>query len=154
MRSRPIEAVRALWGAALLFAPRVVLGRVHHVRIDGKSLVIARILGARQLAQAVLSGLDPSPEVLAMGVWVDGTHAATAVGLAVVDHARARAGITDAVVAAGWAAGGYRDLRNAHPTPPEHDRVRDMLARTVLGLVPGGGRLAALARAARERDAG
>lgn len=58
---------------------------VHHVTVDNKSVLIARILGVRQLAQAVLSGVRPSPEVLAMGVWVDGVHAMTALGLACVD---------------------------------------------------------------------
>jgi hypothetical protein len=49
--------------------------------------------------------------VLAMGVWVDAVHAATALGWAVVDRTRARAGITDTAVAAIWTGAGYRDLK-------------------------------------------
>jgi len=55
----------------LLFAPQVVLNRVHHVEVDTESVLVARVLGARHLTQAALSGINPSPEVLAMGVWVD-----------------------------------------------------------------------------------
>jgi hypothetical protein len=111
---------------------------VHHVRVDTKSVVVARILGARQLTQATLSGVRPSPEVLAMGVWVDAVHALTALGLAVVDRSRARAGLTDTAVAALWAAAGYRDLSGAAATPPSFQRRRDQLARIVLGVAPGG----------------
>ncbi len=138
---RKVELVRAGWGAALLFAPQQVMTNVHHVKVDTKGVVIARILGARQLTQATLSGLRPSPEVLAMGVWVDAVHAMTALGLAVVDRSRARAGLTDTAVAGLWAGAGYRDLAGASATPPEHQHLRDRLARIVLGVVPGGGLL-------------
>lgn len=154
MQVRKIELARATWGAALLIAPQQVLERVHHLEVDSAALRVARILGARHIAQAVLSGLDPSPEVLAMGVWVDGAHAASAVGLAGADRHRARAGVTDAAVAAVWAAIGYRDLAGAHATSPQHDRRRDMLARAVLGIAPGGGRLRRMATRARARGGG
>jgi hypothetical protein len=36
MQLRLIELARAGWGGALLFAPRVVLSRVHHVEVDTK----------------------------------------------------------------------------------------------------------------------
>lgn len=141
MQPRKIELARAVWGGALLFAPRVVLTRIHHVEVDTKGVAVARILGARHLSQAALSGINPSPEVLAMGVWVDTAHAATAFALAVADRGRARAGLTDTVVAGAWAAVGYRDLNRAPATPPAHDRRRDALARGVLTRVPGGSSL-------------
>ena len=151
---RRTELLRGAWGAVLLVAPRQVLGHVHHLRIDRPSVAVARVLGARQLAQAVLSGVDPSPEVLAMGVWVDAVHAATAVGLAVVDRHRARAGLTDAAVAGLWGVLGYRDLVTNRATPWSHQRRRDELARLVLGLVPGGKPLLSRCAAARTRAAG
>ncbi len=151
MQLRVIELARAGWGAAMLIAPKVVLERVHHIEIDTKSVFIARVLGARHLTQAALSGVNPSPEVLAMGVWVDVAHASTAVTLAVVDRTRARAGLTDAAVAGLWAGAGYRDLSTAGATPPAHDRRRDALARRVLGLVPGGSALARIADHDRQR---
>lgn len=143
-----------MWGGALLLAPGTTLVKVHHIRVDTKSLFIARILGARQLAQAGLSGADPSPEVLAMGVWVDVAHAATAFGLSIADRSRARAGITDGLVALTWAGLGYRDLSQGRTPPPAHDRRRDQLARMVLGIAPGGGPLLRMAQHDRQGNSG
>ena len=151
MQLRLIELGRAAWGAGMLFAPRLVLERVHGVDIDTKAVIVARILGARHLVQAALSGIDPSPEVLAMGVWVDTAHASTALALAAADHSRRRAGITDGIVALGWAGTGYRDLRSAHATPPGHDRRRDALARRVMQFLPGARPLARAADRASQR---
>lgn len=143
---RRIEAVRAVWGAALMISPRTILEHVHGVRADSRSIAIARILGARHLTQAALSGIRPTPAILALGVWVDTVHAGTALTLAAADHARARAGITDAAVAAGWAAAGFRDM--AQGRAPQHtgERRSDQLARTVLQHLPVGRAL--LARSA------
>lgn len=149
MKWRAIELGRAAWGAALLLAPEETLGRVHHLKVDPRSLAIARVLGARQLGQSLLSGIDPSPEVLAVGVWVDGAHAATAFGLAVADRSRARAGITDGLVALAWAGLGYRDLQRGETPPPTHDRRRDRLAQWFLSRAPGGGPLLRIARRQR-----
>lgn len=148
---RNIEVLRGTWGVALLARPDWVLTKIHGLRIDSKSRVVTRILGARHLTQSVLSGYRPSPEVLAMGTWVDSVHALTAIGLAVADHHRARAGLVDAAVATVWAAAGYRDLRSAAATPPEHQRVRDKLAVAVLARVPTGRYLLFIAR--RDRRA-
>lgn len=142
---RPIEIARAGWGLALLLAPGPVLRHVHGVRVDRTSLVVARVLGARHLAQAVLSGVDPSPEVLAMGVWVDGAHATSAVGLAALDHARVRAGLLDGGLALGWAAAGWHALARPDAQSPRHDRRRDAMAAAVLRHVPGGHALRARA---------
>ena len=150
-RLRTIELLRAGWGAALLFAPRHVTHNVHHITVDTKSVAIARILGARQLSQAALPGLRPSPEVLAMGVWVDAVHALTALALAGADHSRARAGLTDTAVAGIWAAAGYFDLARGRATPSAHQHLRDHLARIVLDVVPGGGVLMRKITANRRR---
>ncbi len=135
---RRIEITRGAWGAALLLCPGRVLATVHGLRVDNRSRVIARILGARHLTQSILSGYRPSPEVLAMGVWIDAVHALTALGLAVVDRSRARAGLTDTAVAGLWAAAGNNDLTNTRPTPAANQRIRDRLAIVVLSRLPGG----------------
>ncbi len=146
---RYIELVRAGWGVGLLAAPRTVLARIHGVRIDRRAVVISRILGARHLTQASLSGLDPSPEILAGGVWVDSVHALTALGLAGVDRNRARAGVVDAAVAGLWAAFGWHSLHHGRVPPRAHDKRRDQLARAVFGVLPGGGWLMREARGRR-----
>lgn len=151
-RSRSIELTRAGWGLALLTAPRAVMENVHRIEVDSKSVAVARILGARHVTQALLSGWRPSPEVLAMGVWVDAVHALTALGLAAVDRSRARAGLTDVAAAAIWAGAGYYDLTQRGGTPPSHQRIRDRLARIVLGVVPGGEPLLSRVRSDRNRS--
>lgn len=138
MTIRKVEAARAVWGLTLLIAPRLMLEQVHRVDADRRAIVVTRILGARQLSQAALSGVRPSPEVLAMGVWVDAAHSVTAAGLAVADRTRARAALADAVVAGIWAILGGRDLGCGSVPPRAHDRRRDLLARVVLRVVPGG----------------
>lgn len=148
MKIRAIELIRAGWGAVLLAAPTEVLDHIHGVQVDRKALVVTRILGARHLTQAALSGVNPGPEVLAAGVWVDVVHSATALGLAVLDRRRARGGVTDAAVAATWAALGWRHLR-AGRARTDGVRGRDRLARTVVGALPGGGGLMARAQAVR-----
>lgn len=148
MKVRRIEIVRAGWGAALLAAPGVVLDRVHGVHVDHLSLVVARILGARHLTQALLSGINPTPEVLAAGVWVDTVHSVTAFGLAGVDRRRARAGVTDGVVAAAWAGLGLRHLHTGE-VKTSTSGLRDRLARNVIGALPGGRGLMAQARRVR-----
>lgn len=153
MRFRYIEFARAGWGTVLLIAPRTVLARAG-LRTDRNALVVTRILGARHLAQATLSGANPTPEILAAGVWVDGVHSLTALGLAVVDRSRARAGVADAVVAALWAGLAAYDLRTGKVSQDDHARVRNRLARTVVGALPGGRMVMGQAERARQHSAG
>ncbi|WP_297593705.1 hypothetical protein [Mycobacterium sp.] len=148
MKIRAIELIRAGWGGVLLAAPAEVLGHIHGARVDRRAVVVTRILGARHLVQALLSGVDPGPEVLAAGVWVDTVHSATALGLAVIDRRRARGGVTDALVAASWAALGWRHLRTGK-VRTDGVRGRDRLARAVVGTLPGGRGLMARAQAVR-----
>lgn len=148
MKIRSIELIRAGWGGVLLAAPAGVLSHIHGVRVDRRAIVVTRILGARHLIQAALSGVNPGPEVLAAGVWVDTVHSATAVGLALVDRRRARGGVIDAAVAASWAALGWHHLRTGQ-VRTDGVRGRDRLARTVVGVLPGGHALMAQAQAAR-----
>lgn len=150
MNFRYLEFLRAGWGLTLLLAPRAVLARARAVRIDGRAVVVTRILGARQVVQASLSGTKPTPEILAAGVWVDAVHSLTALTLAVVDHRRVRVGVVDAVVAALWAALGAYDLRRGNVPPDDHARLRNRLARTVIGALPGGRLVMDQARKARE----
>ncbi len=145
MKIRTIELARAAYGIALVAAPGPVLRHVHDVTVDPTSIAVARVLGVRHLVQAALSGLDPGPDVLGLGVWVDTTHAASAVGLAVLDPNRRRAGLVDAGVAGAWALAGYRDLSSGRAPGHTRQRRRDVLARGVLRHAPGG---AALLRAA------
>ena len=136
-RLRYIEIGRGAWGATLLVAPEAVL-RAVGADADHTGVGVARILGARHLFQSAASGLQPSPEVLAAGVWVDTVHALTALALAVVDARRTRAGVVDAAIAATWAVAGIHDLNHAAPPPPGRERILDRIARGVMAVLPGG----------------
>ena len=84
------------------------------------------------LVRATLSGITPSPEVIAGGVWVDAVHSVVAFGLATTDHHRGGVGTVDGAVAVVWGVFGLRDLTSGAVLPPQHDRRRDRLARAML----------------------
>lgn len=148
MKFRGFELLRAGWGAVLLAAPAGVLNHIHGVEADRKALAVTRILGARHLVQASFSGINPGPEVLAAGIWVDTVHSMTAFGLAALDRRRARGGVVDGIVAASWAGLALRHLHHGNVRTASL-RGRDRLARAVVGALPGGRRLMAQAQAVR-----
>ncbi len=98
--SRPavtvLAVVRAGWGLALLIAPAAVTSTVHHAPPGTRTRVVARVLGARHLAQAAVTAVRPTREVLRGGAVVDVLHASSMVALAVVSGPYRRAGLTDA----------------------------------------------------------
>ena len=109
----PVTAIRAAWGAALLLAPGATLGDLPHQRIDRPARVFARILGARQLAQAAIadSARGSSRRWLLAGAAVDATHAATMVALAWRAPDRRRLALTNAATATAFAVAGGRQAR-------------------------------------------
>ncbi len=93
-----LALARGTWGTLLLLAPGAV-GRLYAGRPpDRLSVGVLRVLGARQVVQAALTA-RPGRRALAAGAAVDLTHAASMVGLALVDRQRRRAGLADAGVA-------------------------------------------------------
>jgi short-subunit dehydrogenase len=104
---------RAGWASVLLLAPERVL------RIGGRpsppaaAVAVARVLGARQLAQAVAVAARPSGPVAGAGAVVDAIHAGTDVGLAATSARWRRIALIDATVAAALAAAGWRTARRA-----------------------------------------
>lgn len=116
--SRPLELLRGVWGLTLLTAPATALrlldARAEH---DHRALVVARVLGARQVVQAAWSGAFPTRGVLAVGAWVDAAHSLTGVALAVADPKRRRTAATDATVAAAFAVAGRRALARRPASP-------------------------------------
>lgn len=147
---RRLELVRAGWGLVVLTRPRPVLSATS-TGADQTMVVVGRVLGARHVTQAVLSGARPSPDVLAMGVWVDAVHALCALGLAAASRRRTGAGVGDALASLGWAVVGYRDLVTPRTVVPDNTRRRDAMARWTLARVPAGARLRRLAERERSR---
>jgi len=99
-------AVRAGYGALLLGAPGPVIRLYTGHRADPRTRLVARLLGARHLAQAMATAGPAGRVVLALGVEADLAHAASMVGLAGFDRARRRAGLVDAAAASSFAVVG------------------------------------------------
>ena len=111
--------MRAAYGAALCCAPAPML------RLEGGpgaeagpgARAVARVLGVRHLAQAVLSLARPTPAVLALGAGTDALHSTSMIALAALDHPRRRLGLSDSLVAAAFAGGTWALARSARPGP-------------------------------------
>ncbi len=78
---------------------------------------MVRVLGARQVLQAVVTGLAPTPSVLWLGAKIDATHAASMVGLAVFNRRYRRAALIDAAIAAAFTLVGSA-LAHTGPSRP------------------------------------
>jgi hypothetical protein len=99
-------AARACYGAALLGAPGAAL-RLATGRLPGpRARAVARILGARHLAQAALTMWRPRPEVFAAGAGIDLCHAVSMLAVAAADPDLRHAGLADATAAALFTATG------------------------------------------------
>ncbi len=99
-------AIRACYGAALLCAPGAVLGLATGRPPSQRARTVLRVLGARHLAQAVLTAWRPRPAVLLAGAGVDACHSASMLALAAADPPMRPAGIADAIAAAAFTATG------------------------------------------------
>lgn len=122
-------AVRAAYGALLLCAPDPVVRLYAGYPADRQIRMVARLLGARHLAQAVGTGGTPGRTALALGVEADLAHAASMIALAAWDRSRARAALVDAAGAASFALAGALMARRAPSTPPELVSRGAVLAR-------------------------
>lgn len=112
-----LYVVRGGYGALQLTSPTLVSGRLLRARLDPRGQGVARVLGARQLAQALASGPVPSYPVLAVGVEVDLLHAVSMLALALVGRRR-RAAFTDALIAGLFTLAGALAAREAAHEPP------------------------------------
>jgi hypothetical protein len=99
-------AVRACYGTVLLCVPGAALGLSTGQPPSPRARAVARILGARHLAQAVLTLWRPSQAVFLAGAGVDACHAASMLALAAADPGLRHAGIADACAATAFTATG------------------------------------------------
>jgi len=112
-------AVRAGYGVLLLGAPGPVIRLYTGHRADPRTRMVARLLGARHLAQAVATAGPAGRGVLALGVEVDLAHVVSMVGLAGWDRARRRAGLVDAAAAGSFALVGAALTRRGSALPSQ-----------------------------------
>ena len=111
--TRAAALARSAWGGALLLDGRTMLSAFGD-RPTKSSLIVARVLGARQVAQGVITAAVPSPPVLVAGAVVDLLHATTVVGLALAARRWRSVALTDAAVAATLAGTGWWLAIRAH----------------------------------------
>lgn len=138
-----LELVRGGYGALQLAAPGLVAAQLLGSRPDAPARAVGRVLGARQLTQALASGASPSYPVLALGVEVDLLHAGSMVALGIVDRRRRRLALLDALIASSFAVAGALAARTSstdrEPAPVGAlDSLRERWAGRLAGvLVPG-----------------
>jgi hypothetical protein len=99
-------AARAVYGLALLAMPRRALGGRHLGAAEPGADAFARVLGARQLAEALLLRGRPARRLLLAGVAVDAAHALSMLVLCVLSPKRRRLAAANAVTGALLAAWG------------------------------------------------
>lgn len=105
--------LRLLYGSALLLAPDALLGGLPEARIDSRALRFARILGARQIVQAVVADRWPSRGWILVGAAVDGAHAASMTTLALLDRRRRGLASANALGATAFMLAGLLDSRRS-----------------------------------------
>lgn len=88
-----------LTGAALLLEPAAVLSRVGPGDATADACTVARLLGARQVTQALLLAVRPSSNDLELAAAIDATHCASMLVLARISARYRQAAMTSALVA-------------------------------------------------------
>ncbi|MBL7258084.1 hypothetical protein [Paractinoplanes lichenicola] len=109
--TKPIRATgpaRAGWGAALLLAPEPLLRQAAGSPVPAAAMTVARVLGTRQLVQAVVTTAAPGPRVARLSAALDVLHAATGVALAVASPRWRTIALTDAAFATALAVAAWR----------------------------------------------
>jgi hypothetical protein len=109
--TRWLSLARAAYGAGLLALPGPMITAITGSPASGRTCAIARVLGARHLAQALLCGLVPARRLIQAGAAADGAHCASMVALAVASAPLRRAAATDAAIAAALAGASTVALR-------------------------------------------
>ena len=109
--TRGVLVVRAVWGAGCVAAPATVGRLLGLAPGDRRARLLLRVLGARDLGQAVLAATAPPPALLRLGAGVDALHAASMVALAAVSPDYRRPAVTSSAMATAWTAASVRDSR-------------------------------------------
>lgn len=104
-RLRGVGTLEAATGGLVVARTELVLRTVTGAAPPTAVVAVARILGARMLAQGVLAAVAPSRRVALGGAATDVAHAASMAPVIRWFPAQRRAALASAVAAAGFAAG-------------------------------------------------
>lgn len=107
---RSMSIARAGYGGALLCVPGPMITALTGAPVSGRVLAVARVLGARQLAQAAVCGLAPARGLIQAGAVVDGLHGASILALAGEKPRLRRALLAETVIAAALASAAAASL--------------------------------------------
>ncbi len=113
-----LTAIRTAWGTGLLLAPDAVLRSVDRRTIDRRTRRVTRVLGGRELLQALLASRHHSRASILSGAAVDATHAATMLALAIRCPAYRRPAAASSLTAATFAVAGRRMVTENHDFHP------------------------------------
>jgi hypothetical protein len=140
-KPQALRVVRAGVGIVHLAFPDALVRRLSGGQLSGRGRTVVRVLGARQVAQALLSGRAPTGSVLLLGAEADVAHAATMITLAVLQRRYRRAALCDAAIAAAFALAGATAARSTRTEPAGMSRLgarRDQWAERVARIVVPG----------------
>jgi hypothetical protein len=128
-----VSQLRAGLGAAQVLNPRLASRLLVIPPLERRSRRVIRVLGIRQLFQALVTGAQPSATVLWLGAVVDAAHAASMVALALCSRRWRRAALGDAMVASLFALAGAAAARWGRRTAAQTGwgARRDRLAERV-----------------------
>jgi hypothetical protein len=101
-----LSLARAIVGALRLAWPAATTPGISGKGLGRPGRRIVRVLGARQLTQAVVTGLAPNGALLWSGAAVDILHALSMIGLVVGARRYRRPAMVEAILAASFAAAG------------------------------------------------
>lgn len=104
--------LRAGQGLILLAAPEAAVRGLVSCPVTPGAQAVLRVLGTRQLAQALVYVAEPARSVRMLGSVTDLMHFASMLALACADRRWRRAALVDALVAAGYAYVGFSRVRN------------------------------------------
>jgi hypothetical protein len=97
-----VSAVRLVPGAVCLLRPAAVVHGAGGV-VDDHAVLWARALGARELAQSLVTLVRPERGVVLTGVAGDALHALTALAAGAVWPRQRKAALLNATAASSWA---------------------------------------------------
>jgi hypothetical protein len=139
--AKALSLVRTGVGVVHLAFPDTLVRRLTGRQLSAPGRRVVRVLGARQVAQALLSGNAPTGAILCLGAEVDVAHATTMIALAIFESRYRRAALYDAVIATAFAIAGAAAASGALPGPAGTSRLgawRDQWAERLAPLVVPG----------------
>jgi hypothetical protein len=122
--TRWVSIARACYGVVLLSVPGPLITGVIGGPVSARIRAVARVLGARQLAQGTISCLAPTSGLIRAGAAADGIHAASMLALAGTEPGLRRALLAETAIAAAFGSAATAALCRITGATGDADRRR------------------------------